>query len=169
MSSNVLTSLLSEMGNANAQRQKPRKKKDARQRIELPGNDRLESEFAHDIALALQNVDIYRRSNLVVTIDQANRCHEIMTGRRFRTWVEYHIVCYKPRTDPDTGLIYQIEHTMTKEHADTLLDSPHFYTHLRPLLHVHTLSLPAYRADGTLHLRPPGYDPDTATYTFAPA
>jgi hypothetical protein len=167
--SHVFTSLLSEMGDASGgNRRKQRPTQDRRQRIELPGNDRLESEFASDIGRTLAAVDIYRRDTLVVTLDKLARRILPMTGRKFRTWVEHHIVCFKPRTDPDTGLIHQIEHTMTKEHADTLLESEHFLLHLRPILHVRTIALPAYRRDGTLQLRQPGYDPDTSTYTFPP-
>lgn len=134
--------------------------------VRLPGDNYHDSKFADDLGKALADKPIFRRGRVVGILDAETRSFLPIDGRIFRTEVEYYIWPYLLVTDNRSGETYEKGHSMTNDHAETALASNFFLTHIRPIDHIHTLSMPCYDEEGNLRLLPPGYDPHTRTYTF---
>jgi hypothetical protein len=59
-----------------------------RPKVQLPGDNRLLSEFAREVGEQLANVDLFRRDTYAVVINRRRDGLELMTPDLFRTWVE---------------------------------------------------------------------------------
>jgi hypothetical protein len=131
-------------------------------KIMLPGPDSLLSVFAKELAGVAKTKGLYRRDNMVVLSEKGRL--EIVTPQRFRTWVEEHLVCYKPKFD-NAGDRYDVLQTMNAEVADGVLQCDDFRRELprvRALNPVRAVLI----ADGVpARLLPIGYDADTKTLT----
>ncbi len=126
---------------------------DRRPKVQLPGADRLVSDFAKDLAVYLRDKDIFTRNNEVVTIRMDNGI-EIITADSFRTMIEKHIICYAVRGKDEI----QINVTMGQDAARAVLASVQFKEGLRTLRAVYAARLPIIRPDGQIELLPVGYD-----------
>ncbi len=138
---------------------------DGRRSIELPGDNRLLSEFASDVGDALSQADIFYRGGSAFTIDPDARCLRLVTPDYLRTWTEKHLCCYRIKKVGDSGTTVQIRRTMTLGDADGVLASPQFLEQLQPITRVNPVSMPVLRASGWLELLAPGYDTESRTFT----
>ena len=80
------------IGNDIATRLNSRKPK-----VELPGNGRLLSKFAAEIADYLKTCGLYERGGVAVIPNQQQNGLEVITPQMLRTLVENHLVCYRVR------------------------------------------------------------------------
>jgi len=136
---------------------------DPRPKVQLPGDNRIVSEFAREIGKHLANVDLFRRDTYAVTINYRRDGLEIMTPDLFRTWIEKHVVCFKVRVVGKN--IMEFDRTMTKEDANAVLRSSQFLEELRPIERFNTVRLPVLRANGKVELLAEGYDTEAKVYT----
>jgi hypothetical protein len=97
----------------------------------------------------------------IVTIDPTTGLLDPMPPERFGSWIETFVTTfrYTGKAKEDT--------TLSSEDARKILASDPFRQHLRHLVGVNPIRLPALHPDtGELRLLPPGYDPPTYTYTL---
>lgn len=135
-----------------------------RPKIELPGYNRLLSEFASDVGTQLAKHDIFSRNGSVFTVNPTGTGLEEMTGDALRTWVEQHIVCYKKTMDR-SGATYCFRKTMSSDDANGILASPQLHARLRHIERCNAIRLPVMRTSGQIELLPTGYDPQAKVFT----
>jgi hypothetical protein len=128
--------------------------------IQLPQDNRLDSEFATELGLLLSNHDIYqfhgcavktavdKKENLVILqqISAAELC----------TFIEYFCIPFKIRQH--FGQQSQVIRSLATETAGRVLASSQFLNRLRPITGLNSVPLPVFNSDGNLHLLPAGYD-----------
>lgn len=136
--------------------------RDARPKVLLPGNDRLISDFAVELAEHLRERDIYVRNGEVVIL-QGGELRPI-SPPAFRTWVESHVIGYRAKTIGDNS--FEVDVTMRDEEARAVLASPQFLEGLRRVLRLSNARLPFIGADGALNILPHGYHAATQTLTL---
>lgn len=134
---------------------------DTRPKILLPGNDRLLSDFAVEVAECLSEKKIFCLNDRIVTVTEG-RVHEI-APQEARTLVEQHLIGYRRRTLGENTFEFDV--TMRDDEARGLLASPQFKAGLPQLSRVNRARLPILREDGTIELLPEGYDPASKTLT----
>jgi len=135
---------------------------DPRPKIRLPGEGRLHSDVATELASYLIGAGIYLRNGEVVAVD-GNRLRTVDT-QYFRTLAEKFVVFYRQRRSQDQ--VYQVNVTMREDDARCILAAPQFSERLLKLRCVNYARLPVIRANGDLELLPAGYDLDTLTLTL---
>ena len=67
---------------------------DSRRKIELPGPNRLLSEFEADLAPLLARHDFVVKDGVVIVSNESGNCLDPVNGRAFRTAIERHVVPY---------------------------------------------------------------------------
>lgn len=136
---------------------------DARPKLRLPGNDRLLSDFADELAQILREQDIFWRNGEIVTL--AGRELKPMVPQTFRCWAEQYFVGYRAKTVGENS--YEFDVTMTDHDARGTLAAPQFADALRHVRCLNRARLPIFEPDGKLSLLPNGYHTETQTLTVA--
>lgn len=138
---------------------------DGRQKIQLPGDNRLLSEFAADLAAGLQGANLFTRAGRVVTVNPAGDGLAQVTAESLRSIVEEHVCCYRVRKVGDAGTVIESRRTMAAGDAAGVIAAPQFINRLRPIERVNPIQMPVRRADGYVELLRPGYDAQAKTFT----
>jgi hypothetical protein len=133
--------------------------------VELPGPNRLLSDFASDLGAALAKHEIFVRGEDVVSINDAGDGLTRLSSEKLRSWLEQFACCYRTQSTGQAGQVIQIQRTMSNGDAVGVLASPQFLQKLRPIERFNTVRLPTLRPCGTLDLLEPGYDPTAKTFT----
>ncbi len=136
---------------------------DDRPKIRLPGEGRLLSDFASELAAHLIGKDIYSRNGEIVALE--GRQLRRLDAQQLRAWVERHLVCYRKRRSQEQ--VYEVNVTMRPDDAAGVLAAPQFVERLLKLHRVNHARLPVIRTDGRLELLPEGYDLDSQTLTLS--
>lgn len=137
---------------------------DPRPKIQLPGDNRLLSDFARDLGKAIRPANIFQRGGMVFTVDQRGDRLVRMTPDMLRTWLEQYAVCYKVRNN-GAGETVQFRRTMSNGDADGVLASPQFVSQLHEIERFNPVRMPVRRFNGWVELLAPGYDESSKTYT----
>ena len=140
---------------------------DKRPRIELPGDNRLVSDFATDLGKALHNADIFSRGGLVYTLTPTGDALQIISADTFTTWAEQFVVGYRQKPSVAGTQTVQLKRTMGEHVAGAVLASPQFIAQLRPVERFNPIRLPIIDryGKGLLKILPEGYDDDSCTFT----
>jgi hypothetical protein len=138
----------------------------ARCHVQLPGANRLLSEFATDLAEILAPTNIFQRSGLTFTVNPKEDGLLLVTKQMLRTWVEQYCCCYKVQQD-ESGQMVKFLLTMIEKDADGVLAAVQFVGRLKEVERFNLVRMPVMRPDGSVELLPTGYDPQAKTYTSA--
>jgi hypothetical protein len=133
-------------------------------KVELPGDDRLLSAFATELAEILKNHKLYQRGGVAFIVNRQQDGLEAITPQMLRTLVEDHLVCYRIRNIGGTDL--RLERTMTEDDAKGVLSSQQFIDRLPKLEKVATARLPVMHKNGKIELLSAGYDQESLTLTL---
>ncbi len=137
--------------------------------VELPGRGQRDlSEFAKDLAAHLESAPIFRREQLIVTVDDSSGMLRVMSAERFLTWVSGHVVIFE-EVDIGRGaqrVTQRFQRSMPLTTARACLQSDFFYHRLRELVRVNLVQMPVMRKDGRMDLLPAGYDAESGVYTL---
>ena len=136
---------------------------DSRPKIELPGDNRLLSDFAHDLGKAIYRADIFQRCGMVFVVNERGDGLVPMTADALRSWLEQYAVCYKRRSA--NGETIQFRRTMSNADANGVLHSPQFISQLREICRFNPVPMPVRRFDGSIEMLSPGYDEPSKTFT----
>ena len=136
---------------------------DPRPKIELPGDNRLLSDFARDLGKAIRRADIFQRCGMVFVVNDRGDGLTPMTADALRSWLEQYAVCYKRRSA--NGETIQFRRTMTTTDANGVLNSPQFISELREICRFNPVPMPVRRLNGRMELLTPGYDEPSKTFT----
>ena len=139
---------------------------DERPKVELPGDNRLMSDYARELGRHLHDKNMYRRGRLVVTLNDTNDGLRIVTEQELRTLMEKYVLGYRVHRRRDSDDTYTFLKTMSADHSRAVLASPQFIDELRPIDKVNTVQLPVMRNNGDITLLPQGYDYESQTYTL---
>lgn len=135
----------------------------ARSKIELPGRDRLLSDFAAKVGAVCRDQEIFRRDGRPVVPSEEGTALLPISPQTFRTWVERFMIGYRLRSNDSSTV--QFSETMNEGDARGVLASPQFLDCLRPIESINPICMPIIHHDGRLALLPRGYDPDSRTLT----
>jgi hypothetical protein len=113
------------------------------------------------------SLNIFRKGEYLVTFDDLGQ-EVMMTGRRFRTWINEHVVVAFS-FDKREGAAKR--GTLSVVDADSILEAQSFLRGVRQLRRVARVRMPVRRAvdaDGIskVELLPVGYDAETETFTL---
>lgn len=136
-----------------------------RAKVELPGSNRLISEFAHDLGHALSTADIFARGGLVFIVNERGDGLERMTPELLRSWSEDHVVCYREQKVGDGSAVVEFKRTMSAGDAQGVLASPQFYARLRKIQRVTPIRMPVMNLSGGIEFPAEGYDTGSETFT----
>lgn len=138
---------------------------DARPMIPLPRPGRLLSEFAADVAVAMQSAGLYRQDGEPVILQPGTARLVPVSAGMFRTLAEKSLTPTtkkKVGTAEDKSPIYEeVAETMSETTAKGVVASVDFVAGLRPLGRIMPVSMPTFSEDGKLILLPEGYHPRT--------
>jgi hypothetical protein len=134
---------------------------DERPKVLLPGEDRLVSEVATELAGYLWD-SLYVHNREVVTPEKGKL--RAIDVQEFRTLVEKTVVCCR-KSKRQLGV--EIGMTMSKDEALGILASPQLREGLRPVERVNMVRLPVRRGGKKIELLPEGYDEPTRTLTLS--
>jgi hypothetical protein len=137
--------------------------------VELPGRgNRVLADFARDMGATLATAPIFRRENVIVTVEAGTGLLLPMSPERFLTWVTSHCVIYDV-VESGRGQdkkSYNLPKTMPVTTAKGCLASDLFAHAIREILRVNPVRMPVRRADGRCELLPEGYDDEAQIYTL---
>jgi hypothetical protein len=136
---------------------------DSRPKIQLPGDNRLLSDFARDLGKAIRSANIFQRCGMVFTVDERGDRLVPMTADALRSWLEQYAVCYKLRSNG--GETVQFRRTMSSADAHGVLSSPQFISQLREISRFNPVRMPVREFGGHIKLLNEGYDEPSKTYT----
>lgn len=137
--------------------------------VELPGEGHRDvSDFARELGAILADAPIFRREDVVVTVEPHTGDMKLMTPERFLTWVADHAVIYEVRHQGKgaNAVPQKLRKSMPKTTAHAVLASDVFYYQIRQLVRVHSVRMPTKRADGRIQLLPEGYDAESKIFTL---
>jgi hypothetical protein len=142
--------------------------------VRLPCENYMLSQTAREVGGILKNNGIFRRDDLVVTIDRERGIWKPMTAQKFRTYVEDYMVPAKIKgVDEATGKPQWKATTMSKDVSGGVLESPAFLKQQRELLRVNAVPMPVLReggeSGGKIELLQPGYDHQAKIFTLSGA
>ena len=140
---------------------------DTRPTVQLPGNNRLLSDFAAELGKGISKANVFKRGMLTVTLNEQCDGLAVMSPEKMRTWIEQHAVCCKTHRVTDDETVVSYRRTMSRADAEGVLASPQFLEQLRPIERVNSVRLPVLREDGYIKLLPEGYDAESRTLTLA--
>lgn len=133
-------------------------------RIQLPGDNRLVSDFALELGSVMAECGLYRRNRQPVFVDEQHCRIVSLTPECLRTWVEQHCLCY--RIKQLHGQTVQLAHTCSFDDAKTVIQSQQFLKPLPEIVGTNSPRLPVMRSDGSVELLSPGYDRASRIYTL---
>jgi hypothetical protein len=140
---------------------------DPRPKIEIPASrDRLSSEFARELGSILAKHGFFSKDGIVVCPGDEQASLVTITGRAFRTRIEDYVIPFRVIKTP-SGSAVTFNRTISKEEAESVLESPQFIKELPRIRALNNLRLPVERASGRLELLPEGYDAQSMIYTMA--
>jgi hypothetical protein len=128
---------------------------DSRPKIELPGANRLLSEFGAELASLLKPHGFYSKDGVVVTANADGNALEPVTGRAFRTSIERYVIPYSV-VNTKSGFNLRFDRTLAREDSESLLVCPQFIEGLPRITAVNNVSLPIMRTRQNIELLPGG-------------
>ncbi len=135
--------------------------------VRLPCENHVMSKTAKDIGAILRTNGVFRRDDLIVTIDPKKGGWKRMSSQKFRTYVEHYMVPAKLKMVDDAPSWKPM--TMTVDMAKGIMESPAFVDQQRELARVNTVPMPVWRQSGEsagkIELLQPGYDPESRVFT----
>lgn len=137
--------------------------------VALPGRGRTVSDLSLDLGSILETAEIFRREEIVVTIDARTGALRMMTPERFITWISRVAVVYESRM-VGTGELAEerkIPKTMPQTTAKAVLASDECFLRIRSLARVNIVRQPIMREDGKIELLPEGYDEPSEIFTLS--
>ena len=133
--------------------------------IPLPRPGRLLSDFAADVAVAMQSAGLYRQDGEPVVLQPGTSRLVPVSAGMFRSFGERSFI---PTTrkrvgkaEDGTSLYEDVPDTMSKTTAEGVVASVDFVAGLRPLGRIMPVSMPTFSEDGKLILLSEGYHPRT--------
>lgn len=129
--------------------------KDKREKILLPGDNVLLSEFAKQIGRACANTHLFNRGGLVFSLNEHTDSLKPMVADLFRTWVEEFVKCYRLVGE---GKNIPNFRSMSQSDGGGVLAAQQFLRQLKPLRRLNPVRLPVMRPDGRIELLDEGYD-----------
>jgi hypothetical protein len=137
-------------------------------RIQLPQDDRLDSQFAAELGEIFSLKNVFRLAGCAVKVStQAVTGQDNLevltafTSEELVTWAEYHCVPFKFNVRQQLIL-----RSMPVEVAAKILASEQFLSRLRPIKGLDCVNLPIIRETGKLELLCVGYDAQSQTLTL---
>lgn len=100
-------------------------------KVELPGNGRLLSQFAAEIAHHLKTCGLYERGGIAFIPNQQQNGLEVITPQMLRTLVENHLVCYRVLRARESKI--RLDRTMSEGDAKGVLCAQQFLSKLPKL------------------------------------
>jgi hypothetical protein len=134
-------------------------------KVQLPGDNRLLSQFAHECGEILKGRGIYQRAGNATIINDTRDGLEIITPVMMRTLVEQDLVCY--RIKDVAGKTAEFLKTMSVDDALGVLSAKQFLSHLPKVDRIATTRLPIMRENGMIELLQDGYDTESRTLTLS--
>ena len=134
-------------------------------KIQLPGDNRLLSQFADECGENLKRHGIYQRGGNTAIVNDARDGLEVITPAMLRTLVERYLVCY--RIKGEGAKTAEFLKTMSVDDAQGVLSSKQFLAHLPKVDRIATTRLPIMREHGAIELLRNGYDAQSRTLTLA--
>lgn len=136
--------------------------------VRLPCEDYNLTNFATEVGGVLNKNGVFRRDEMVVTVNRERGVLVEMEPNRFRTYVERH--CTPARFFWDKhGACTKREMTMSREVATGTLASDAFIEQQRSLVRVNQVASPVWRQSGAntnkIELLQVGYDEESRTFT----
>lgn len=136
--------------------------------LELPGRgSRVLSDFARDAGSILSKAPLFRREQVLVTVDHETGLLALMTADRFLSWISKYAIVYEA-IEAGKGVnkqTFNSPRTMPVVVARGCLASDEFYAGIRPLTRVNLVRMPVMRDDGRVQLLKDGYDEESGIYT----
>lgn len=132
--------------------------------VELPGNDRLISDYAVELATVLAKSPVFTRHNEVVAIDDSGLKLRVVRPEMLRTLVEFYCAGFDWRWEDNRRK--PVYNSMSPDTARALVASPQFHQTLRCVRHVHHCRQPVLRPTGQIELLPTGYDAGSEILTL---
>jgi hypothetical protein len=133
-------------------------------KVQLPGDDRLLSAFAADIAEILKHCGLYQRGGVAFIVNQQLDGLEVVTPALLRTLAEKYLVCFRVRQSGQNMI--SLARTMTSEDAQGVLSAQQFLSRLPKVARIATARLPVMRINGVIELLPDGHDQESLTLTL---
>jgi hypothetical protein len=133
-------------------------------KVQLPGDDRLLSAFAADIAEILKHCGLYQRGGVAFIVNQQRDGLEVITPSMLRTLAEKYLICFRVRASGKNMI--SLARTMTSEDAHGVLSAQQFLSRLPKVARIATARLPVMRPNGVIELLPDGYDRESLTLTL---
>jgi DNA polymerase I-like protein with 3'-5' exonuclease and polymerase domains len=146
---------------------------EGRPRIELPGINREDSEFADEVGRVLAPKEVwFNKAERVVAV-RLLRFSETAQSLGFqavepieaRTAIEDHVQTGMVQVDRDSGQPEFVSRTMTRECAAGLLAAPQLRRQLPEIIRILDFPLPVKLPGGDIALPKPGYDARFRIYT----
>jgi hypothetical protein len=138
---------------------------DPRPKIELPGSNRLLSEFATELAPLLARHGFFAKDRVVVVPNESGNGLDPVTGRIFRTAIERHVVPYYA-INGKNGATLSFDRTLAKEDSESSIVCPQFIERLPSITATNNARFPVTRNTGDIELLPEGYDRDSGILTL---
>ena len=139
-------------------------------RVRLPSDNHQLSCTARDIGAILNKNGVFRREDMIVTIDREKGTLVPMEAQRLRTYVERYCITAKYCGRDESGKELWITKTMTREVAEGIMKSDEFKDQQRKLARVAQVSMPVMRRSGVdggkIELLQPGYDVESKIFTL---
>jgi hypothetical protein len=132
--------------------------------IELPGDDRLISDYAVELATVLAKSPVFTRHNEVVRIDDSGLKLSAVRPETLRTLVERYCAGFEWQWMEKRR--EAVPRTMSLDTARAVVASPQFHQTLRCVRHVHYCRQPVLRPTGRIELLPTGYDAESEILTL---
>lgn len=137
--------------------------KDKREKILLPSDNMLLSEFAKKIGKVCANADLFNRGGLVFSLSEHTDGLKPMAPDSFRTWIEERVMCYRLVGEDKTTVAFR---TMSQADAGGVLAAQQFLRQLKPLRRLNLVRLPVMRPDERIELLADGYDRQSQIQTL---
>ena len=138
---------------------------DPRPKIEIPASrSRLLSEFGAELGPILAKHGFFAKDRIVVSPDTEKSALTTITGRAFRTKIEKYIIPFRV-IKSRSGETCELNRTIAKEEAETLLESDQLIDPLPVIRAVNNASLPVERVSGHIELLSEGYDVESMIFT----
>jgi len=113
--------------------------------------------LAQEIGSLLAGRNIFLRGGVVGTVDEETGEWEVMSPKRFTSWVEgFCKFLPNPR---------KARNSISMEDAVQILAADLFRSRLRPLDTIHKIRMPVVRKDGKIEFLEKGYDAESRIYT----
>lgn len=139
--------------------------------VRLPADHYQLSGTAKDIGAILNKNGVFRREDMIVTINREKGQLEPMSAQRLRTYVERYCRTAKYMGRDEGGKEKWLTKTMTREVAEGVLQSDEFKEQQRKLVRVAQVSMAVMRQSGPdagkIVLLQPGYDVESRIFTLA--